>query len=532
MAIISIYFVYVNKNSKLESFQDTFNDIATRPTGESIQKLISIAPDTVRPEDYLKDGIIPNDPVIQSKVIRDIYYSLYNGFPSTDEISFYRDYINHKEITKSQLIEIVKASAKTLSKTLITNNYLDATVYGTEDDVVVIFNEILMRNPDEDELTRYSKTLATDKKFNREKLRQLLYNTEEYKRMEMTQINDYNSELLGRITDRQLTLTVQTYYKDITGIDDIDDDTLKFLKKKYIDFNGDESRFKNFIVSITANTSVIVSSTKTPESVISTTQVSTPTYTTFPNNKVTDPKKTVIRSSGVTTSNITPNNVITEEEGRQKVLYANNKDLTKKYTYPITQEQTYTNNVKKQTYTNGAKTVQEHIVNGSNTDQPIINNICIKNPNHDIIKKLLNLFTYDKDGQYKDSKNVINTIQNDKTLGETTKQSKKTNNNLVSNTQSLAELTKDRNNSELKEICLRNKKFADIDQNGLNDNLVLDPTQRWSVPQQHPSVCIGNFSNYEPSTEQTSLIGTLISNTNETKVGSILPLFPNKTTNN
>jgi hypothetical protein len=86
----------------------------------------------------------------------------------------------------------------------------------------------------------------------------------------------------------------------------------------------------------------------------------------------------------------------------------------------------------------------------------------------------------------------------------------------------LSKIINERNLSELKYACLRSKnKYANVD-----ENMVLIPELKWSVPQEHPEVCRMNGKfNYQPSTEQTALIGTLLDASKDTQVGSILPDF-------
>lgn len=88
--------------------------------------------------------------------------------------------------------------------------------------------------------------------------------------------------------------------------------------------------------------------------------------------------------------------------------------------------------------------------------------------------------------------------------------------------QVLSKLISERNLQQLKYSCLRSKeKYANLD-----ENMVLLPDQKWSVPQKQPEVCrmSGEF-NYQPSTEQTALIGTLLDVAEDTQVGSIMPEF-------
>lgn len=88
--------------------------------------------------------------------------------------------------------------------------------------------------------------------------------------------------------------------------------------------------------------------------------------------------------------------------------------------------------------------------------------------------------------------------------------------------QVLSKLMSERNLQQLKYSCLRSKeKYANLD-----EKMVLIPEQKWSVPQKQPEVCrmSGEF-NYQPSTEQTALLGTLLDVAEDTQVGSIMPDF-------
>jgi hypothetical protein len=62
---------------------------------------------------------------------------------------------------------------------------------------------------------------------------------------------------------------------------------------------------------------------------------------------------------------------------------------------------------------------------------------------------------------------------------------------------------------------------------GAND-LVLDPTQAWTVPQRRPPVCVPSGrgrSVVMPTPDQTALIGTPLAEAADTQVGSMMPHF-------
>lgn len=61
-----------------------------------------------------------------------------------------------------------------------------------------------------------------------------------------------------------------------------------------------------------------------------------------------------------------------------------------------------------------------------------------------------------------------------------------------------------------------------------DNNMVLYPQFKWSVPQPRPPVCYSKGTNYQPLVEQTALIGTLLTDARQTQLGSILPDYEYK----
>lgn len=77
-----------------------------------------------------------------------------------------------------------------------------------------------------------------------------------------------------------------------------------------------------------------------------------------------------------------------------------------------------------------------------------------------------------------------------------------------------------RNLDELKYKCNSVSRYTNADSFGK-----LIPTMEWQIPQERPGICIGDFSRASPLTDQTALIGTLIEDSKNTSVGSLLPKF-------
>jgi hypothetical protein len=90
---------------------------------------------------------------------------------------------------------------------------------------------------------------------------------------------------------------------------------------------------------------------------------------------------------------------------------------------------------------------------------------------------------------------------------------------------SLAEYVGKRNIDTLETSCARNSYFLNAD-----DDMVLIPSMQWEVPQRQPPLCHGSCGDVQPLMTQTSLIGTLLNDASDTKIGSIMPSFIYKET--
>ncbi len=436
---MSVYFMFTNK-STIEKFSDTQQE----------------------------SDALPKDKDSLAKIIKGIYADLKLGEPSQKAVDFYTDFVMQRTITKDALREVIDGSALALEKTLKdsgSTSQESIIVFGTEDEVTEIYNEILFRNPDDAELYNFSKLLKTDKTFDLEKLKQLLYASEEYKRMEKTQTNKVFSNQMGGVTDRQLTLIVNTIYKDVTKNDLNDKETLVFLKKKLLQFNLDQETFKKFIAMYVQG--------KPFE----------------PDQKSKDEEQKLLQDAlkaNAAAQKITAANIVTKDDFdkfRQDVL-----------------------NQVKQSLQNQPKDTQQE--QGQNQ------------PNKQIIEVLLRTAKDSQNENYLDSQNIMKTIKEEaKCVFNKDGDAYGYGKNIKS--QDMAQLQDARNTEELGNICIRNQKFL-----GVDEDMVLDPSLKWSVPQRHPPVCIGGANAYQPLVDQTSLIGTLLEESKNTKVGSILPEIP------
>lgn len=185
--------------------------------------------------------------------IKETYLYLFNMPPTKEETDFYIKFFKGKtNVTDQKLTETIATSAPTLQKTIHVGNVVSDKdiVNGTADEVAVIFNEILDRNPSPEELQFYSKMLKKDPK-QIEKMKVLLMQSKEYEILQNMQSNKTNALTLRGVTDRQVEFIVKTIYGNVAkSSDDIDEDTLQFLKKKLVELDMDQAVFARFVKSI------------------------------------------------------------------------------------------------------------------------------------------------------------------------------------------------------------------------------------------------------------------------------------------
>lgn len=450
---ISGYVMFNNKTISLEGFED-------KPKSDDKKQ---------GSQDKVEKQIVPQEPVegeksITQKVI-EIYKELYGADPKPSETAFYVKFFNNRETTPEYMKEIISTSAPTLQKTLKAGSLplIPDTPQGTEDEVIAIFNEILDRHPDAEELQYYS-TFIKGNPANLEKMKVLLLQSNEYKRLQKLQKNTAYGYLLGGITDRQLALMVLGVYNQVAGNGSkLDDDTMKFLKKKYLEFQLDQKVFKKFVQDFVLFNSSAKTANNNDKQVSSTAQQDA----------------TAIRANAAITDKLAQSGF--EKSNKMNPSASSQVPQSAKQTTTIpTKERTkeqYTNKQQQQCPPDSKK-------NTIDTD------------------KLIKIIKDNADCQF--SKNGLD----DKYRTE----------------QSLANAVNDRNRDELKNICERNKTFSKYH----HEDMVLVPGQEWTIPQKHPPVCYGSKGNYQPRIEQTALIGTLLGDAKDTEIGSIMPKFTYK----
>lgn len=418
----------------------------------------------------------PNDANIISRVKQTFKESL-NREPTANEMRLYVDLLKTKpQTTDVQLMSMVLSNRDANKTVTLSADPLEfdpkSKPYGKEDDVILAFNTILDRNPDITELRYFAKRMKEDKSFTSDKLQKILIASDEYVRLHKTQSNVAGLDMLGNVTDRQLTYVISAIYKQ-EAKQPIDSDTLKFLKKRYAEHQMSEGDLRKYIKKYVA----LEKDFEVPIKNSAPTGVSSTGAAVLGDglNKQT----TGAAASDVRAAAAALKQNVTEQAGDKE------------------------------------------------SEAALIKKLLGEKPNQELIDKLLEVYADDggaQDDAYLSCSRVIDTIKEKSQSCDGHKYNKAQLEKRLTalDRQLLSELVHDRNMSHMKNVCRRNRKYINAD-----DNMVLFPEFKWSVPQKFPPVCMPLEKNeYRPMIEQTALIGTLLDDASKTKVGSILPETP------
>ena len=573
LVVLAVYFMHVNKNyahanntitiktKAIEHFQDTASTqtpTPLQPTYLSAKESVALA---INKAIDLTDLSNNNDSE-NIDIIKEIYKHLFNQVPQQSEITFYLDYIKSKHMSRQQLEDLIATTAPVLRKTIPDDSKVR---YGTEDEVILAYNEVLGRNPTPEELKQHAEMLKNTKDFTVDKLIQLLVSSAEYNRLEKMQLNTYNAGLLSGVTDRQITLTVEADYAEITGTP-IDTATLGFLKNKFIEFDLDENKLKVYIKNLVLYNPVTSENYKPlikNEIPVSQYLNNSPGSALLPNSTpsaqamaptIATSSTAANTSSGTgtgggavgstikSTSTSLQEKVYTESESGSTVNLVpttQNTNILSSQVPKVYQEVPQVYQEVPQVYQEVPQEYQEYpqddIIEPMTQQEKkeptvIYNNAQIYNvyslqdsgalntgeaqPNKELIASLLQNMNKDSD-HYIDSQAVLDTI-NKKAQCTFDINGKQKDETLLSDQIAL------RNKEQMGSICKRNTAFLNSD-----SDYILRPDQAWTVPIKRQPVCAPmSKCQVTESIDQTSLIGTLLNDSQKTSVGSILPYLP------
>lgn len=556
LVVLAVYFMHVNKNyahandasnanaktktKPIEHFEDAAStQVPTplQPTYLSAKESEALA---LNKAIDLTDLSNNNDSE-NIDIIKEIYQTLFNQVPQQSEITFYLDYIKSKHMSRKQLEDLIATTAPVLRKTIPDDSKVR---YGTEDEVIIAYNEVLGRNPTPEELKEHAEMLKNTPNFTVDKLIQLLVSSAEYNRLEKMQLNTYNAGLLSGVTDRQVTLTVEAIYAEITGTP-IDATTLAFLKNKFIEFDLDENKLKVYIKNlilynpVTSENYKVITQSETP---VSQYLNNSPGSVLLPNStpNAQGTPATNISSSAVynaSNSGSTQNSIPTTQNtninragssggsgggslgGSGGVgVQLTNLPKTPQETRQETPQETLQEGPLIEPMTQQEKAEPTVIYNNAQ----IYNVYSLQDsgatgegqPNKELIASLLKNMNKESD-HYVDSQAVLDTI-NKKAQCTFDVNGKQKDETLLSDQIAL------RNKEQMGSVCKRNTAFLNAD-----SDYILLPDQAWTVPIKRQPVCAPmSKCQVTESIDQTSLIGTLLNDSQKTSVGSILPYLP------
>ena len=252
ITVVLSFAIYILINNRAVRYAEKFTEKQTDSTKKTDEKK----------EDKPKDI---------SQRINETNLYLFNMTPSNEETDFYVNFFKGKtNVTDEMLTNTIATSAPTLQKTIHVGNVVSDKdiLAGTADEITYIFNEILDRNPSPDELKFYTKMLKKDPK-QIEKMKVLLMQSKEYEILQNMQSNKTNALTLRGVTDRQVEFIVKTIYGNVKKSDeDIDEETLQFLKKKFVELDMDQAVFARFVKSIVSFTAEKPKDTQSVKSVV------------------------------------------------------------------------------------------------------------------------------------------------------------------------------------------------------------------------------------------------------------------------
>ncbi len=426
---------------------------------------------------YLLISKLVNTPVIEKFVdpdalVQTLYKELENeallndekklyANPSHNEIKFYSSKVN--QLTRADLKELIKTTAIQINNKLVhvekDKCSQKKTVAPAE--IIQIYNDILQRNPTGPELKTNINMLETDPTFSTKKLMILLYTSEEYRRLEKTQTNMVNAQIPERMTDREITLVIQNLWQK-NSKEPLNEHTLLFLKDKFKEYNLDDEKLVLLIKNVNTPYNVVDKSSLTILN-----NVNNATNGSSAGSKA--------GSSAGSTTGATEGSSAGSTAGATEGSSAGSSAGS----------------------TAGSTTGSSA---GSTTGTVTKTTTCTT--------------TTIDDSSYHNLKSAA--------VVPVVPSSSKCSLNVISNQNHQNQYSifdsiyDDRNKEELKNICQRNMSWK-------NFEIPNEPIGDWVIPRNQTRVCLNNQNDYQPSIEQTALIGTLLDNTKKTTLGPLIP---------
>jgi hypothetical protein len=499
-------------------------------------------------------------------MINEVFMKVLKRPATPDEMDKYLDlYMSGQLTSPNDLVRILSNSPELAVDTApLPQQELKRDDYNLYKQIIDTYQKVLDRLPNAGELNHYFVMMKKDANFTLDKLQDALLTSREYGILSMNQRNVVQGELMGNITERQLQIVITNLYQSVYQTPP-DKSTYNYLRGKFIDFSLDDEKLVIFIKQLkSAETSTQNSSTSgsvqavtqstngtVPQSTIDTTStspsginpISSTTTTTTTSSQSVEQNKTNAQINDAVIEqfmNYKPDmNSFFFDKPERYVDAPFKSTITVSSTNPAIDTTTTDdpinsavnantapgNNPDTNTSTsNGTSTA-----NGSTTPQgSTITYNAINDPNEN---KSVNVYDtkccdalansmLNKTG-YPDSETTERVIQSIKDGAKCGFDKNRLEKVLELNDQQLyADYVNGRNN-DLNSSCAPGKSIY----TNANNNMVLYPEFKWSVPQKRPPVCYTKGNHYQPLIDQTALIGTLLCDAKCTQTGSILPDF-------
>lgn len=333
--------------------------------------------------------------------------------------------------------------------------------------VISTYQEILDRHPSTDELQFYY-DMAVQPGFTQEKLRNILISSREHDILSKNQSNQVFGDLEANITEKQLELAINEIYRAVHQ-QYPDDTTYKFLRTKFVEFNLDEEKLARYVRLV-----------KMAEDGVGEPAVAANAVTTTPApiQGMDDIARTQLGSQRTTETFADAVPSVSE------FVMANPARAV-----------TNTRQGNIQQPTSAPSKIGDALRAERGTPEPVF----APPPQAPLS------FEGDNQTMIRDTLAKIN-----------------------------SERTFDRrrfeNMRDLRDRGVkRNEPSSTSKYVNASDDMVLRPEFQWEVPMRRAPVCYATeAAEYKPDVIQTSLIGTLLEDANQTKVGSIMPKFEYK----
>ncbi len=417
------------------------------------------------------------------EMIRNIFIDVIAREPTPEEMNVYvKQYLSNEMKTGDELIRILQNSPEQalLKKAPTTippkDKKLTKQDYEQYKQIIEVFQNTLDRSPNAAELNFYFNLSKKDNAFTLAKLRDTLLMSREFEILSKNQRNVVFGELEANITEKQLEMTIVGIYQSIY-LTKPDPFAYKYIRQKFIDFNLDEDKLILFVKKLKSAEEEAKREAEKREA------QSKDTRAPYSSGPV---KETTTTTTTTTTSRIP----VKGETKNNKELYEHFVEKPKSlYGYVTEHYEDDEDDDGEQ------RSVNVYTKTATSTESKILS--ADRNPT-----------------------SINQTVENIKESGKCEFDKNKLEKILELNQRQLyADYLNDRNVDKCK-FRTQQSKYLNTD-----ENLVLYPEFKWEVPMKKPPVCYSIGNKYQPSVEQTALIGTLLKEAEDTEVGSIMPKF-------